>query len=280
MFLVRERTRAVGRAREAGAAVPGRFVPCRGTPAGGRTDDRVAVQADTFPSGNGGRPCRVRRRVRGRADSFLHEERARALHHPPRATVAGGDDMGRSEVLDTPRPERVQSASRLRKEGPSRHMGQTDRERQFVAIAVRADGTRVPVRLPHNVEVSLLGRLEVCRPRAYRPHYRLPAGVWGQAEIAPQRRDGRRTTRTLVGNGEGLCYVGQPRQGRAAVMTIENMTGEPAQRGSPWPADGPTASDQRATTRRCPGTAHDGHHGHRDPTAIGPRSSRARLRDT
>jgi hypothetical protein len=41
-------------------------------------------------------------------------------------------------------------------------MGQTDRERQFVAIAVRADGTRVPVRLPHNVEVSLLGRLEVC----------------------------------------------------------------------------------------------------------------------
>jgi hypothetical protein len=39
-------------------------------------------------------------------------------------------------------------------------MGQTDRERRFVAIAVRADGTRVPVRLP-NVEVSLLGRLEV-----------------------------------------------------------------------------------------------------------------------
>ena len=27
-------------------------------------------------------------------------------------------------------------------------------------------------------------------------------------------------------------------------MTTENMTGEPAQRGSPWPADGPTASDQ------------------------------------
>ncbi len=40
-------------------------------------------------------------------------------------------------------------------------MGQTDRERQFVAIAVRGDGTRVPVRLPHNVEVSLLSRLEV-----------------------------------------------------------------------------------------------------------------------
>jgi hypothetical protein len=40
-------------------------------------------------------------------------------------------------------------------------MGQTDRERQFVAIAVRGDGTRVPVRLPHSVEVSLLSRLEV-----------------------------------------------------------------------------------------------------------------------
>jgi hypothetical protein len=39
-------------------------------------------------------------------------------------------------------------------------MGQTDRERRFVAIAIRADGTRVPVRLPQ-VEVSLLGRLEV-----------------------------------------------------------------------------------------------------------------------
>jgi hypothetical protein len=40
-------------------------------------------------------------------------------------------------------------------------MGQTDRERQFVAIAVRDDGTRVPVRLPQNVEVSLVGKLEV-----------------------------------------------------------------------------------------------------------------------
>jgi hypothetical protein len=40
-------------------------------------------------------------------------------------------------------------------------MGQTDRERRFAAIAVRADGTRVPVRLSQSVEVSLLGRLEV-----------------------------------------------------------------------------------------------------------------------
>jgi hypothetical protein len=40
-------------------------------------------------------------------------------------------------------------------------MGQTDRERQYAAIAVRADGRRVPVRLSPNVEVSLLGKLEV-----------------------------------------------------------------------------------------------------------------------
>jgi hypothetical protein len=40
-------------------------------------------------------------------------------------------------------------------------MGQTDRERQYAAIAVRADGRRVPVRLSQNVEVSLLGKLEV-----------------------------------------------------------------------------------------------------------------------
>ncbi len=40
-------------------------------------------------------------------------------------------------------------------------MGQSDRERQFVAIAIRGDGQHVPVRLPQPVEVSLLGKLEV-----------------------------------------------------------------------------------------------------------------------
>lgn len=40
-------------------------------------------------------------------------------------------------------------------------MGQSDRQRYFAAMAIRADGSRVPVRLPQNVEVSLLGRLEV-----------------------------------------------------------------------------------------------------------------------
>lgn len=40
-------------------------------------------------------------------------------------------------------------------------MGQTDRQRHFAAIATRSDGSRMPVRLPQPVEVSLLGKLEV-----------------------------------------------------------------------------------------------------------------------
>ena len=40
-------------------------------------------------------------------------------------------------------------------------MGQSDRQRHFSALAVRADGKRVPVNLPQPVEVSLLGKLEV-----------------------------------------------------------------------------------------------------------------------
>ena len=43
----------------------------------------------------------------------------------------------------------------------SPQMGQTDRQRQYAALAIRADGTRVPVNLPQPVEVSLLGKLEV-----------------------------------------------------------------------------------------------------------------------
>lgn len=39
-------------------------------------------------------------------------------------------------------------------------MGQTDRQRKYAALAIRDDGTRVPVNLPQPVEVSLLGKLE------------------------------------------------------------------------------------------------------------------------
>jgi len=40
-------------------------------------------------------------------------------------------------------------------------MGQFDRSRKLVAIAIRADGTRVLVRLPDPAEVSILGKLEL-----------------------------------------------------------------------------------------------------------------------
>jgi hypothetical protein len=39
-------------------------------------------------------------------------------------------------------------------------MGQIDRNRKFVALAIREDGRRVPVRLPAS-EVSILGKLEL-----------------------------------------------------------------------------------------------------------------------
>jgi hypothetical protein len=40
-------------------------------------------------------------------------------------------------------------------------VGKTGRQRTLAAIAIRGDGRRVPVQLAHDVEVSLLGRLEV-----------------------------------------------------------------------------------------------------------------------
>jgi len=39
-------------------------------------------------------------------------------------------------------------------------MGQIDQQRNYAALAIRKDGTRVPVNLPQPVEVSLLGKLE------------------------------------------------------------------------------------------------------------------------
>ncbi len=40
-------------------------------------------------------------------------------------------------------------------------MGQTNRQRDYAATAIRGDGSRVTVRLPQPVEVSLVGKLEV-----------------------------------------------------------------------------------------------------------------------
>lgn len=189
MFLVRARMEAVGRASEAEVAVPSGYVPCRGTPAqeGRDVSDRIAVLGRIVPrrgtmgavpgseghaqgrgrrirsstSAAGSLPPRATQDRRATQDPRATQDRFR--RRPSRGTRPDhhASLAGRRSVLDTLRLKRVKSATRLRKEGPSRLMGQTDRERQFVAIAVRADGTRVPVRLPHNVEVSLLSRLEV-----------------------------------------------------------------------------------------------------------------------
>lgn len=40
-------------------------------------------------------------------------------------------------------------------------MGQQQRQRQFVALAIREDGQRVPVQLSDAADVSILGKLEL-----------------------------------------------------------------------------------------------------------------------
>ena len=40
-------------------------------------------------------------------------------------------------------------------------MGQQHRHRRFVALAIRADGRRVPMHLPDHAEVSLVAKLEL-----------------------------------------------------------------------------------------------------------------------
>ena len=40
-------------------------------------------------------------------------------------------------------------------------MGQLNRHRRFSAIAIRADGRRVPMQLPDDSEVSLIAKLEL-----------------------------------------------------------------------------------------------------------------------
>jgi hypothetical protein len=64
-------------------------------------------------------------------------------------------------MVDTAAKSRVQSPSHLHQEGALSAVGQTDRNRKLVAIAIRADGRRVPVRLPDPAEVSILAKLEL-----------------------------------------------------------------------------------------------------------------------
>ena len=134
-------------------------------------------------------PGRSREVVRAVAGTDRRRRPDRWEPTGPSAVAPGpsaGAPAGPCGRLDTIHPERVQSQSHLRREGSSSTMGQTDRERRFVAIAIRGDGTRVPVRLLPERRGTPSWPARGPRPRAYRPHYRLPVGVWGQAEIAPQ----------------------------------------------------------------------------------------------
>ena len=48
----------------------------------------------------------------------------------------------------------------LRKKERLGQMGQFDRDRRYAAVAIRADGRRVPVQLPESADVSILAKLE------------------------------------------------------------------------------------------------------------------------
>jgi hypothetical protein len=61
--------------------------------------------------------------------------------------------------VDTLRASRVESGDQLHFRGNPRQMVQQQRNRRLAAVAMRADGRRVPVQLPV-AEVSILARLE------------------------------------------------------------------------------------------------------------------------
>jgi hypothetical protein len=63
-------------------------------------------------------------------------------------------------VLDTIVAMRVESVHVSARQEFLRHMGLADRQRDYAALAIRGDGTRLPVRLSQDVAVLLLGRLE------------------------------------------------------------------------------------------------------------------------
>ena len=150
-----------------------------------------------------------------------HRLHSAALHHPGRSVPPG---MGRWGALDRWTRHRVESPHVSANEGPSRQMRQSDRNRRFSAIAIRADGRHVPVMLSSDVEVSIIGNL-ASAARASRPYHRLPVGAWGQAEVAPARRNERRTTQ-------------DPRRERRGSFVVRDMP----------PTEGPTTEHREGHT--------------------------------
>ena len=127
-----DRHHAVDRSHLRGC--PGRRVPRAG---GGRT-------------GRADRPCPLTepRDRRGFGPTRTIGDRTSRTSAPPSAV-----DRLRSIVYSHPLTSNRKEFSRL--------MVRTDRSRKLVAIAIRADGSRVPVRLPDPAEVSILAKLEL-----------------------------------------------------------------------------------------------------------------------
>ena len=72
-------------------------------------------------------------------------------------------------------------------------MGQQHRHRRLVAVAIRADGRRVPMQLPDRRR-GIPGRQARARSaRAYWHPYRLPAGDWRTTEVGTPRKRPRTT---------------------------------------------------------------------------------------
>ena len=86
--------------------------------------------------------------------------RTRTHQTDPDHRRIGARTTGSCIALDTLRVTRVESCH-ISAPGANATVGQTDRRRQFAAIAIRADGSRVPVRLPDTADVSLLAKLEL-----------------------------------------------------------------------------------------------------------------------
>ena len=176
---------------------------------------------DTGPAGGGVGPEQRRTRParfspqggEGRGD------RGRKLRSRPHQTHPDHRRYGAGPTgaVDTVAPKRVQSTAHL-----PQGVFSTDGPDAPAAPVRRSRDPRG--RPPHAREPAPACRgipswqARVCRTRAYRPYYRLPVGVWGQAEIAPQGATDVEPPRTLAGNGEGLCCVSDRRhEAQAAV---------------------------------------------------------------
>ena len=109
----------------------------------------------------------------------------------------------------------------------ARPMGQQHRDRRLAAVAIRADGRRVPVQLPDAAEVSILAKLELVALGllAILTGSRREPG--GQAEVAePAKAATHRDRPGPSPGGEGLSFV-RPTSTPPTTTTEPGTTGRP-----------------------------------------------------